>query len=322
LTVDGLLSQVRRDATNAALPHTQESRANTSPGEDDFATGATVTPQTRYRDVDGGDRRDIVLGRTDDQQASIHFWLQTASIAAMVAILIGGIFLFIRSTRVPSADEMFAIIEQADSEGELTLQDNRIDQFLIHYPNDERIAQVRSWDRQADLQRTLKRLLAQARQAGGISRLQPAAQSFIKAMQMREASTTAAQQQLLAWLNVFDPESETGSAKEEMESKPMQAPASGADGLGQLRRRITHRETQRLAELVRNELQRLAETDPSETRLDERIVSLEERLQFAKTLPADIREPLLQGIVQLYENDPWAASVVQKAQSMLDSPSR
>lgn len=321
ITAASLLSDIAGDATNSELPPTQDSHANTTPAEQEFATGEMNTSSTRYRDVDGDDRDGFVMGQYQAAETSTNVWLQTASIVAMVAFLIGGVYLFVRSTQVPPADDVFAIIQKAEEDGDLTLHENRIEQFLVNYPDDDRIEQVRTWEEQAGLQRTLKRLAAAARRAGGTDRLEPSAQSFLKAMAMRESSAVAAQEQLIAWLNVFDPTPglDAPGLDDDPTAESSNRPDEETAPLEEIRRRIQKRETAKLAGHARLELERLALTKDSESRIDERVSALEERLQFARTLPEESRKTLLKGIIKLYSKDAWARATVKKATAMLKS---
>lgn len=326
--------------TNEALPLTQSSRAETNASETDFVTGHTETPQTRFQSIESDEEASSFLGRGEPTHSPAHAWVQWASVAAMVAILGGGIYLFVRAVATPTADELFASIEAAEADGDLTLNGNQIERFLIHYPQDDRVEQVRQWESQADLERTLKRIAAEARRAGGIERLEPATQSFYKAMAMRASSVDAARTQLIAWLNVFaqqpsstasddsetldirdTPETANASGESTPEagvaSPEIAEPSPSATPMDELRRRMRDRETGRLTELAREELKRLIESKASPSKLDERLVALRERLDFAATLPQDKKERMVLSLIQLYLDEPWAAPVVEQAQSML-----
>lgn len=331
------------DATNDAMPVTQESRAVTGAESEDFVadviTDATPKPQTRFQSIDGDNRATTVLGRLETQESNTHPWIQFVSIAGMIAILVGGLWLFVRSVRTPSADELYAIIDEAESQGELTMQDNRIAQFLVHYPDDERHKQVQDWKTQAELERMMKRLQAQARRAGGVSRLEPAAQSFLQAMMMRETSTANAQTQLLAWLNVFDPEevatlpantasaavppaNESKQPEAILKSTPTEisSPPVESTPVLELRRRVQSREIDQMARLARHELIRLSNNEFQSSRVDARLATLQERLDAADTLSPENREALLTGLIRLYQNESWASPIVSKAKAMIAKP--
>ncbi|TWU03112.1 serine/threonine-protein kinase [Neorhodopirellula pilleata] len=315
---DPLIIQGDPDFTNEALPPTRSSEMETSAGETDFVTGHPETPKTRFQSIDSDEQASTFLGRLDTPHSSTHVWVQWASVAAMVAILGGGVYLFARAVATPTADELFASIEAAEADGNLTLHENQIERFLIHYAQDDRIEQVRRWESQADLERTLKRIAAAARRAGGIERLEPATQSFYKAMAMRESSIDAARTQLIAWLNVFAPRSGPGELDDANNLVEENAkPPAGSTPVDELRRRMRDRETGRLAELAREELERLVQSDASPSRLDERLIALRERLAVAESLPKDAKERMILSLIQLYLDEPWAAPVIQQAKGML-----
>src|SRR5690606_17044601 len=99
------------------------------------------------------------------EHGSFHRWLQMISIAGMLAILAGGVYLFVIAIREPTAESMFTTLQTAEQEGDLTLQSALIDRFLAAHPDDVNADRVRRWQQQAELERTLKRLAAQARRS-------------------------------------------------------------------------------------------------------------------------------------------------------------
>lgn len=333
------------DVTNDALPPTQSSQLETHSSATDFVTGQSELPQTRFQSIEADERETSFLGRLDHPQATTHPWIQWGSVVAMVAILAGGVYLFFNAVATPSADELFTIIETAEADGNLTLHENQLERFLIHYPQDDRIEQVRRWESQADLEQTLKRIAAQARRAGGIQRLEPATQSFYKAMLLRESSVEAAQTQLIAWLNVFAPPSkaikgdgvadsspnDSVSPTDPMPTDPMPTdvrppknaePIAEATPVDELRRRMRDREAGRLAKLARQELERLIQRGASPSRIDERLIVLRERLNVAESLPQEAKERMVLSLIQLYLDEPWAAPIIRQAKSMLPESGR
>ncbi len=232
-----------------------------------------------------------------------HHWLQVASFAAMLAILAGGIYLFVRAARVPSADSMFQALQTADHDNELTLNESLIDRFLVHYPDNEHAGQVQRWKQQADLERTLKRLSAQARRLGGVAKLNPAAQAFIDAMELQTSSPKQARENLQAWLDVF---TEDGLAKEGLAPEREQIdPLIAMD---------------HLTRLVREELRRLTHQDKTVSKTDPRVEMLRSRIKASEAMEAAERAKLLRGLIELYGNDAWARPVVDEAAAILASP--
>lgn len=265
----------------------------------------TETPpnlSTTFQTVEQ-DETDSIYFRGDAAASPVHHWLQVASLATMLAILIGGIYLFIRASRVPSADSIFQTLQQADHDNELTLNEALIDRFLVHYPDDEHVAQVRQWKQQADLERTLKRLSAQARRLGGTANLNPAAQAFINAIELRTSSRQQARQKLQAWLDVF---TDDGMTKETSASE--REPIDPLIGMDHLTR------------LVREELRRLNDQDTSTAETDSRIEMLRSRIRASETMETAEREKLLRGLIELYDKVSWARPIVDEAATMLARP--
>ncbi|WP_404304449.1 serine/threonine-protein kinase [Neorhodopirellula lusitana] len=320
LTIGSLVESDSNGTGAEAMGATLESRPDSPDESDDFVTNEAAARPTHFQSIDGDDRDSVFRGRQETTNPKVHFWIQAASIATMIAILAGGVYLFVKAIQVPSADAMYTDLKLADEEDDLSLNENRIDQFLIHYPDDPRIEQVRQWKDQVDLQQTLRRILAKARRAGGVERLEPAAQAFVKAMSLRDTSASVAQQRLLAWLDVFAPQTldrETEIADPEDVSINLGG-ATTESPLEKTRRRMHKREVEQLAELAQKEIERLAATDMTEPTVDPRIVSLMERIETARTLPPAAQEKLLSGLIELYSNDAWAAPIVTTAQGMLD----
>lgn len=310
---DGLSVQSDPRGAKESLPATQASQVETNVNSTDFVTGQTVAPKTRFQSVEGDDREPMQMGRKDVSNAPSHTWIQTASVVSMVAILVGGIYLFVQAIQTPSADDLFAIIDNAEQSGDLTLHENQIERFLVHYPQDDRVEQVQRWNSQADLERTLKQIAAEARRAGGVSRLEPSTQSFYKSMRLRETSVDEARVQLNAWLNVFSPNEESPDVDE----GDQETAAIESTPLDEIRRRMQDRETKRFAELAREELERLIATESSQAMTDQRVLALEERLSVARSLPNEAKQEMLKSLIQLYRNDAWAVSIVEKAEAML-----
>ncbi len=232
-----------------------------------------------------------------------HHWLQVASFTVMLAVLAGGIYLFIRATRIPSADSLYETLQEAENKNELTLNEALIDRFLVHYPDDRHAPEVQRWKHQADLDRTLKRLSAQAWRLGGVENLSPAAQKFIETMELRASSPPLAREHLQAWQDLF---TEKGMAKKDLAPDLEQAdPLIGMDHLTQL---------------VREELQQLTDHDEARVKTDSNLENLRSSIRASNNMDATGRERALRGLIKLYKNDPWARPAVEEANAMLQSP--
>jgi len=254
----------------------------------EFDTESPLVSPTSFRTVESDESETRFLGNSSST-APVHNWSQIASIVGMLAILAGGIYLFVRAIEGPTAESMFVELQSAEQEGDLTMNSSTIDRFLDLYPEDENVPMVRRWQQQAELEQTLKRIGARARRVGGNSRLDPAVQGFSDAMQLRETSTDAAASHLGAWLDVFATDDSENESTERM----------------------------RLVRLARNEKVRLESEDSVGFANDPRVAMLNQRIDASETMPATERTALLKGVIRLYQNDAWARVVVERAEQQL-----
>ncbi|TWU15917.1 serine/threonine-protein kinase [Allorhodopirellula heiligendammensis] len=275
---------------------------NTGSRTDDSETASPTQSPTSFQTVEQDHSNDGYF-HGDVTPAPTHHWLQIASFTAMLAILAGGVYLFLRATRVPSADSMYATLQTAAREDELTLNESLMDRFLVHYPDSEHVHQVERWKQQADLERTLKRFATRSRRLGGVEKLNPAAQTFIEAMELRTTSPVEAKKKLLAWQVLFtDDQATPSAADDELEQvDPLLA--------------IDH-----LAKLVREELLRLDDQDAPLLETDRRVEMLQKRIQASGQMSPEKRTKLLRSVIELYGNHSWARPVVDQAAAMLATP--
>jgi len=284
------------------------------------------------------------LSSSQNESTLATLW-KTLPLVGMLIVLLGGVYLFLTSVRNPSSDALFASIENAKSEGELALFGPQMNRFLAEYPDDPRADQIQEWQDQVELERTIRRLQARARVAGGMALLPPAPQAFLRAMEARQQSRSEAVEQLQAWLDVFDPvqtenddrttndgvaavkDREAGAEKKpELSSTEEETKASSA---GQselapvaeyesdsLQVGLARRQRPKLVELARQELARLRDEPPPEE-VDARLQLLEERLRRAETLPTSSRRRLLSGLIRLYQEQAWAEPIVRRAEQSI-----
>jgi serine/threonine-protein kinase len=282
-------------ATDGPVSH-KSMRSDASIHSLDFETESPLVAPTTFKTVEPNEADQGFFGR-QATATTAHHWLQIASIAGMLAILAGGVYLFVRAAQTPSADVMFATLQTAEQEGELTLHESLLERFLVYYPDNENAEQVQRWQQQAELERTMKRLVSRAQRIGGISKLDPAAQGFYHAMQLRDSSNTEAENHLRAWLDVF--------AVDESVAKPaVIEPVS----MSQLTR------------LARQELQRLQSNDAVTLETDSRVERLHERITASEEMDRETRVNLLRGLIRLYGKDAWARPAVDRAAAMLAVP--
>ncbi len=282
-------------ATDGPVSH-KSLRSDASIHSLDFETESPLVAPTTFKTVESDEAQDGIFGRQATTTPA-HHWLQIASIAGMLAILAGGVYLFVRAARTPPADAMFATLQTAEQDGELTLNESLLERFLVYYPDDKNAEQVKRWQQQAELQRTIKRMVSRAQRIGGISKLDPAAQGFYQAMQLRDSSSTEAENHLRAWLDVF-------AVDQSAAEPPVIEPVSMS----------------LLTRLAQQELQRLQSNDVVPLEKDLRVERLQERIAASEQMDDETRANLLRGLIRLYGKDAWARPAVDRAAAMLAAP--
>ncbi|MEM6980618.1 MAG: serine/threonine-protein kinase [Planctomycetota bacterium] len=266
----------------------------------DQAKAALPASQTRFETVDAEASSSSTWLRDEASRADTSVWVRLLSvlpIVGMVLILVVGAWLFLQAVRSPTADEMHAELAAAEEAGTLSLNLVTIDRFLKTFPDDRRVDQVAFWRDEVTLERTLRRLQAKARSSGGVSQLNPMDQAFVQAMQLRDASGDQVIAKLQAWLSVF--------------GEPIPGEAN------QLKARMQDQHRQRLTDMVQQQLDRLQDR-PANLETDSRLLTLQQRIDASSKWSVDQRRQLLEGIVILYGDSPWAQSVVSDAKRELD----
>ncbi len=283
-------------ASNQGLPHraspddatiVSDKTHQTSNGEGDEFDVATP-PRSHYQAVNSSDAPGGLLGSESSQQPT--GWLQVLSVIGMIAILAGGIAVIAYAFKSPSADQLYEQVASAERSGELSSAEPLVRQFLSEYPDDPRTGQVESIGDTISLERSVRRLQAQANRAGGIEQLDPIEQAFLDAMDARAEQPAQARRQLNAWLNVY-------------------APGGAAEGP----------EAKRMAAMVEQELAKLhdATTVPGP---DRRVEQLLQRIQWGREhLTATEQKQMLRGILELFDEQPWAQPVLEQVRAELNA---
>ncbi len=114
--------------------------------------------------------------------------------------------------------------------------------------------------------------------------------TFLEAMALRHSNPLAAREKLRQWIVVFDDADDSEQA--------------------------------RLARLAEFEIARLsnAQSEMEGAPGDPKLAELMRRIDQAEQLPSEQRRALLEGIVTLYEGQPWASEARQRAMSLLHEP--
>ncbi len=210
-------------------------------------------------------------------------------------------FVVLWAQRPPSADRLFATIEQQVlTRGDDGLSDSarQIDRFLDLYSTDPRAESVRELADRLELNRLEKRLSVQFRLGAGAEGESPERALYFEAMQLARTDPDAAIARL-----------------ESLRAMLSGDPPPGADeGLADLRtkyRVLAQRQQERLRE------------EASALRAAQRKL-IAERLGVAEQVVANkpkVALAIARGVVGLYKGQPWAEDLVQRAQSVISTVS-
>jgi hypothetical protein len=284
-----------QSSTSPSLSHsmagpqdlTRDAFSNSEFEMSDPPSGVDLTAKTNFTEVGESDRRRSSIVIADSEPANA--WNQWLGVAGLVGVLIacaGTIFWF---TRAPSADSLYFEISQAmnSAEDSQILEIEPIaESFQALYPNDPRNTEVEVLLEEINSLRTIKQLQRKARR-GGTDLLDPVEQAFLECVKYQEIDTEIAKRKLQAMAVVF-------RASENLTSK----------------QRIFVDQARRLAEKLE------AESQPSRSPV---IESIEEQMTWAEAnLPASTRAEWLRGLIELFEEKPWARELIESANRKLE----
>ena len=244
---------------------------------------------THFTTVDEERRTKSIKGH-DELEGESTLW-QYLSIAAMVGVLVGAAGLFFWATRRPIADDLYAKILLAQDSDDTTTARATADQFKRLYPNDSRIDDLQVIAQELDSSRVMRRLRLASVREGGDDHLEAHEQSFLEAMRDIDLDPEKSLRMLRHWLNVYDP-SGRGAAF---------APSS---------------ELTFMVRAARDQVRRLSAQpiQPGDARADALIA----RIRAAeKKLDAKAFQGMMEGIVALYAEKPWASGLVELARERL-----
>lgn len=246
-------------------------------------TDADQAGKTHFQTVSDGDVRESLFNT--DKPKGEHAVARWISIAVMLVALVIGAAAMFQSFRRPDAEQLLAEIELADEPLSRETLD-LVDRFVRLYPDHPRSEEMRDRQMAAQVDAAVRRLRLKAKLRTSDSPLYE--QAFLNAMELRSTDPVAAREQLLQWVDVF-------------EDSEMDGPE----------------EPKRLADLARFEAQRLKGAKAIEGAGDPKLTELMQRIDRATGLPDDERRRLLEGIVTLYGDQPWAAKAVDRASELL-----
>ncbi len=191
----------------------------------------------------------------------------------------------------PSADRLHQRIGErtADgSAGSLRAAEDDIREFLMRFPRDARVGQLREYEREIELGRLQRRLDLRIKGLARSKRQLPIERDYLEAMQYLQLDPELGVKRLKSLIDLYDHRTDM----------------SGPTG--------------RCLELARRQLrqvrQQLEESAP------DRIVLVQDRLDRADKLdatdPATARK-MREAVVELYERKPWAVEAVRRAKAAL-----
>lgn len=248
-------------------------------------------PATHFKTIQDHDRKRGFWESDDAEHDANHLW-HSLSIAAMVCVLLGAACLFLWSMRKPSADALYTMILASQEQDDTTVMRTQVDQFQRLYPDDPRADELKPLLQELDSTRMMRRLRVAAVREGGDQHLPAHEQTFLEAMRDVDRDPAKAQDILRHWLDIYDPSADGP----DFEKSP---------------------ELDVMIQAARQELQRLSATAilPGDARAE----TLMSRIRWAEqNLDAVAMQKMLEGILALYGEKPWARPVLVMARDRLN----
>jgi serine/threonine-protein kinase len=242
------------------------------------------TRTSRFTTVEEADR----LAR--QQQA--HRWTMVIQLVLLATTLGGLAWLGWRLTRPATADQLYASIDEYVAEkgdANLTPVAGQIEEFLKRFPEDQRADAIRGYKEEFDLQKHERQLKLRNRMSGNAKPL-PTVEIFGEAVRMQNTDPARAAAMLEALLHLY--------------------PKDGGS-----RAELSEDERTYLA-LAERQLAKLRQVN--DKRAAEQLPVLKERLAAAQRLETSVPEQaaaMYQALVDLYDDQPWAADVVNQARA-------
>lgn len=235
--------------------------------------------RSHYTPVDG----DATPRREPEEPATPGTdWLQYASIAALLGLLVICIALGVYLVQPRDASSVYRSVMEAANSGDdsqLLAAKGDIDEFLDRFPNDSRVGEVKLLSNEVDLTRWTRILKRRAALAGGQDNLSVIEQGFLECLDARSENSHIAEEKLQAFLDVCQ---------------------ASADS----------RDAQRLQELAQFALDTLhhqaVESSPAALELEALIREARSNLK-----PHQL-EAFTNSIIRLYGDKPWAAAQIQQ----------
>lgn len=248
--------------------------------------------------------------RSAQQQKS---WLfiaaQLVAVVAIVGTVAGG-FAYL-SRPVPANTLYAAIMSRVDSEDDASLGkvEDEVNDFLTRFPEDTRANELRGYQEQIELDKLERKLQRQAREVWAINTtLLPVERLYLEAKTIAARAPERSVGLLSSLIDLYDVPVLTSS------SEPGKSVAAN-------KKNGERATADRTAAVVRQARRRIKSlTSEVEKQHDQQLASLRDRLAVAEQLKSAKPEQaaaMCRAILNLHENDQWAAAAVVKARSML-----
>ncbi len=247
------------------------------------------TPRpTYYTAVDNDHRR---LQSITDEPPTESIWNRVGVVVCLLGLIVTLFSVVWHLRQPPTADQLYAEIELAlDSDSrQLFHIEDAVQSFMARFPDDERYEAICEINEDIDLQRLERQLEVTARLRNAARFLAPVEQATVDAIRQETLNPETAASSFAAIIAVFDTDPDATAR----EKKCI---------------RLARRHLQQL----NTRFQRHAETA---------VEALNSRLNVGiETIKTDPVKGtrMLNGIIHLYQDKPWASRVVSEARAALD----
>ncbi len=242
------------------------------------------TPQTRFQTVSEEEQSERRWAQSEADETNGK-WTHAVMLVLMLGVLIAGGWYFVQSTRLPGAAESYQRIVDT---GQIELMDDFLRRFEGQEAHAELLEEVQRLRMESRLTSTLKRLKTQARL--GVTPLNALEQGFVDAMDIRLDDPNLASQKLGLWLDVH---------------------RNSTERLGEIERE--------LISIAEFEQEQLAGTE-AQVVIDPKAVELIDQIQSrVEKAPTEEVRKMLEGILELYQDDEWAKPALDEAKRQLEA---
>jgi serine/threonine protein kinase len=252
--------------------------------------------KSHFTEVSGGPRR----RREDEWSTSWQVWLAAGLLALAAVVLIAGVAVY--ASRSPSADTLFARVQQAAERGggsELAKVEEEMETFLTDYAADERAGEVARWQLDLELHRVQQRFERRAKSLRADEMQNPAERAYLEAVRLSATDPQEALARFRAIVALYGGEDDPTLGK--------LGQTAVADSVALAKQQIAALEA--TAERLRTEERQAIRRQ------------LERAIQQAEQDPA-AAQSIRQAVITLYADKPWAADLVDQARMALASEQR